>query len=230
MLLERYDLGELLAESERNTVRRVRRKCDGVRLVIKTSTREYPSVRDSRRLEFEYHLLRKLQGPRVIAALELERHGGRVAIVLEDFGGERVSPKDAQGLPLEQFFPLALAVVRAIGEVHARGVIHKDINPRNILMNPHTGEVKLIDFSLSTELGRERERAVFHTGLEGTLQYLSPEQTGRMNRDVDYRTDYYSLGVTLFELLTGSPPFSAPDVLGYIHSHLSRPAPDARAH
>jgi predicted ATPase/GAF domain-containing protein/HPt (histidine-containing phosphotransfer) domain-containing protein len=228
MLLERYEVGELLAESERNTVRRVRRKRDGARLVIKTSTREFPSVRDSRRLEFEYQLLCKLRGPRVISAVELERQGGRVAIVLEDFGGERVSPKGGAGLPIAEFFPLALRVVRAIGEVHAFGVIHKDINPRNILMNPETGEVKLIDFSLSTELGRERERVAHHTGLEGTLQYLSPEQTGRMNRDVDYRSDYYSLGATFFELLTGVPPFSAADVLGYIHCHLSRPAPDPR--
>jgi predicted ATPase/GAF domain-containing protein/tRNA A-37 threonylcarbamoyl transferase component Bud32 len=227
MLLERYEVGELLAESERNTVRRVRRKRDGAELVIKTSTREYPTVRDARRLEFEYHLLCKVKGPRVISAVELERQDGRVAIVLEDFGGERVSPRGGQGTALAQFFPLALAVVRAIGEVHARGVIHKDINPRNILMNPESGEVKLIDFSLSTELGRERQRA-HHTGLEGTLQYLSPEQTGRMNRDVDYRTDYYSLGATFFELLTGAPPFSAPDVLGYIHCHLSKPAPDPR--
>ncbi len=226
MLLERYEVGELLAESERNTVRRVRRRRDGARFVIKTSTREYPSVRDTRRLEFEYHLLRKVQGPHVIGAVELERQAGRVAIVLEDFGGERVSPQPSHGMGLEAFFPLAFAVARALGDVHARDVIHKDINPRNILMNPATREVKLIDFSVSTELGRGR--AAQHTGLEGTLAYLSPEQTGRMNCDVDYRTDYYSLGATLFELLTGTQPFSAPDVLGMVHCHLSKPAPDPR--
>jgi predicted ATPase/HPt (histidine-containing phosphotransfer) domain-containing protein len=228
MLLERYELGELLAESERNTVRRVRRTSDGAALVVKTSTREYPTVRECRRLEFEYHLLCKVRSPGVITPVELEREGGRVAIVLEDFGGERVSPSAGVGLPLGEFFPLAIAVARALGEVHARGVIHKDINPRNILRNPRTGEVKVIDFSLGSELGRERQRALHHTGLEGTLPYLSPEQTGRMNRDLDYRTDYYSLGVTFFELLTGSPPFSAPDALGYLHCHLSRPAPSAR--
>src|SRR5690349_16354862 len=152
MLLERYEVGELLAESERNTVRRVRRLSDGARLVIKTSTREYPSVRDTRRLEFEYHLLCKVRSAGVIAPVALEREGGRVAVVLEDFGGERLSPRESHGMALGDFFPLALASVQALGDVHARGVIHKDINPRNILLNPITREVKIIDFSLGSEL------------------------------------------------------------------------------
>ncbi|HVZ32323.1 MAG TPA: serine/threonine-protein kinase PknK, partial [Polyangiaceae bacterium] len=152
----------------------------------------------------------------------------RVAIVLEDFGGERLAELVARGLPLSEFFPLASNIVRAIGEVHARGVMHKDINPGNVLINPSTREIKLIDFSIASELEREQLDATAVTALEGTLPYISPEQTGRMNREVDYRTDYYSLGVTLFELLTGSLPFSAPDVLGYIHCHLSKPVPSPR--
>jgi predicted ATPase/HPt (histidine-containing phosphotransfer) domain-containing protein len=226
MLLERYEVGERLAESERNTVRRVRRSSDGARLVIKTSTRDYPGVREVRRLEFEYHLLRKVQSPGVIAAIGIEREAGRVALVLEDFGGERLSSWAARGVELEEFFPVACSLVDALGQVHARGVMHKDINPGNILINARTRELKLIDFSIASELSREQLDASPHAGLEGTLAYLSPEQTGRMNRPLDYRTDYYSLGVTLFELLTGALPFSAQDVLGYIHCHLSRPAPD----
>jgi predicted ATPase/GAF domain-containing protein/HPt (histidine-containing phosphotransfer) domain-containing protein len=228
MFLERYEIGELLADSGRNTVRRVRRVSDGARLVLKLPTREYPSVRELRRLEFEYDLLCKLRSPGVIAAVDIERESGRIALVLEDFGGERLPARPGQGMDLDVFFPLAAAIAGSLGQVHARNVIHKDLNPRNILMNPATRQVKLIDFSLASELRRERLDVTPHTQLEGTLPYISPEQTGRMNRDLDYRTDYYSLGATFFELLTGSLPFSAPDVLGFIHCHLSKPVPSPR--
>jgi len=228
MLLDRYELGERLAESDRNTVRRARRLRDGARLIVKTSTREYPSVREVRRLEFEYRILRHVESPGVIAALDIERQGGRVALILEDFGGERLSALVSKGVSFEHFFPLAISVAHALGHVHARGVMHKDINPGNILIHPGTREVKLIDFSIASELSREHLEATPISAPEGTLPYLSPEQTGRMNRELDYRTDYYSLGVTCFELLTGSLPFHAEDVLGYIHCHLSRTAPDVR--
>lgn len=228
MLLERYELGERLAESERNSVRRARRVRDGASLIVKTSTRDYPSVREVRRLEFEYRILRHVESPGVIAALDIERQAGRVALILEDFGGERLSALVSKGISFEHFFPLALSVARSLGHVHARGVMHKDINPSNILIHPGTREVKLIDFSIASELRREHPDATPISAPEGTLPYLSPEQTGRMNRELDYRTDYYSLGVTCFELLTGSLPFQAEDVLGYIHCHLSKAAPDAR--
>src|ERR1044071_6872313 len=142
MFLEQYELGELIAESERNTVRRARRLGDGRRVIIKTSPRPYPTVRDLRKLAFEHHLLEKLAGPGVIEALGSERQSGRIALVLEDFGGERLPVRPNEGLPLDTFFPLALVIVRALGQVHARDVIHKDVNPRNVLMNPHSGEVK----------------------------------------------------------------------------------------
>src|SRR4051812_15989904 len=227
MFLEGYSIDELIARSERNSVRRARRLRDGARVIIKTSTTEYPTARDVRRLELEHHLLTKLSCPGVIEVLGLERRAGRLALVLEDFGGERLPITPGRGLPLERFFPLARGIVRALGEVHARGVIHKDVNPRNVLMNPATGVVKLIDFSLSSELSREHAAALPCKDLEGTLPYLAPEQTGRMNREVDQRSDYYALGVTFFELLTGSLPFTAPDVLGYVHCHLSKQPPSA---
>jgi predicted ATPase/GAF domain-containing protein/tRNA A-37 threonylcarbamoyl transferase component Bud32/HPt (histidine-containing phosphotransfer) domain-containing protein len=230
MFLEGYTVLESIAQSERNSVRRARRMLDGERVIIKTSTTEYPTERDRRRLEFEHHVLQKLRSPGVVEVLGLERRAGRLAIILEDFGGERLPIAPGKGWQLARFFPLASGIVRALGEVHAKGVIHKDINPRNVLMNPATGVVKLIDFSLASELASERADAVACTELEGTLPYLSPEQTGRMNRDLDCRSDFYSLGVTFFELLTGSLPFAAPDVLGYVHCHLSKPAPSVREH
>jgi predicted ATPase/GAF domain-containing protein/tRNA A-37 threonylcarbamoyl transferase component Bud32/HPt (histidine-containing phosphotransfer) domain-containing protein len=228
MFLDGYAIHELIAQSERNSVRRARRLRDGARVIIKTPTTEYPTARDVRRLEFEHHVLTKLRSPGVIEVVALERRAGRLALVLEDFGGERLPIAPGHGLPLEHFYQLARGIVRALGEVHANGVIHKDVNPNNVLMNPATGTVKLIDFSLASELMREHADAVPCKDLEGTLPYLSPEQTGRMNRDVDYRTDYYSLGVTFYELLTGALPFSAPDILGYVHCHLSKQPPSVR--
>ncbi len=228
MFLDGYAVLESIARTEHNSVFRARRTRDGARVIIKTSTAAYPTARELRRLELEHHLLEKLRTPGVIEVLDVERRGGRIALILEDFGGERLPITRERGLALERFFPLALGIVRALGEVHAKGVIHKDINPRNVLVNLRSGAVKLIDFSLSSELSHEHPDAVPCKDLEGTLPYLSPEQTGRMNRDLDFRTDYYSLGVTFYELLTGSLPFSAPDVLGYVHCHLSQKPPSAR--
>ena len=124
MLLERYEIGELVAESERNTVRRVKRLRDGARLVIKTSTREYPSVRELRRLEFEHQLLCKVRSPGVIAAVDLERQSGRVALVLEDFGGERLSARTGKALGLAEFFPIARGIAAALDEANrARDIV-----------------------------------------------------------------------------------------------------------
>jgi len=228
MFLDGYAVLESIAQTERNSVFRARRTRDGARVIIKTSTAAYPTARELRRLELELHLLKKLRAPSVIEVLDVERRAGRIALILEDFGGERLPVTRDSGLALERFFPLASGIVRALGDVHAKGVIHKDINPRNVLVNLRTGAVKLIDFSLSSELSHEHPDVVPCKDLEGTLPYLSPEQTGRMNRDLDFRTDYYSLGVTFYELLTGSLPFSAPDVLGYVHCHLSQKPPSAR--
>jgi histidine kinase len=228
MFLEGYAVLESIAQTEHNSVFRARRARDGARVIIKTSTAAYPTPRELRRLELELHLLKKLRSPSVIEVLDVERRNGRVALILEDFGGERLPITRERGLALERFFPLAAGIVRALGGVHAKGVIHKDINPRNVLVNLRSGAVKLIDFSLSSELSHEHPDAVPCKDLEGTLPYLSPEQTGRTNRDLDFRTDYYSLGVTFYELLTGGLPFSAPDVLGYVHCHLSQKPPSAR--
>lgn len=228
MDVEGYEIKETVARSARTLVRRARRVQDGAAVVIKSLGSEYPSALDIAQLEFEYRILLKLGARGTPRALDFRRYGGHVAMIVADFGGENL-PACAPGTAgLGIFFQIASSVVGTLGVIHAHGIVHKDIKPRNILMNPVTGEVKLIDFNSATELTRQEHDVNLPSRLEGSLPYMSPEQTGRMNRDLDYRSDYYSLGVTFFELLTGRLPFSATDTMGWVHSHISKPVPDPR--
>jgi len=123
---------------------------------------------------------------------------------------------------LEEFLLLAIATTEILGKIHSANIIHKDINPSNIVYNPQTKQLKIIDFGISTQLTRETPSLKNPGVLEGTLAYISPEQTGRMNRALDYRTDFYSLGVTFYELLTGKLPFETEDALELVHCHIAR--------
>ncbi len=120
---------------------------------------------------------------------------------------------------------MASKVAQTIGSIHQNNIIHKDINPRNILWNSQSNDIRIIDFGLSTRLSLERQDISVANRLEGSLPYISPEQTGRMNRELDYRTDFYSLGATFFECLTGQPPFEAEDIMGWIHCHIAKRPP-----
>ena len=164
-----------------------------------------------------------LVGNGIIRYYNLEKQGHRLFLVAEDFGGVSLKswlPPD--GIAIPDFLEIAIQLADALAIVHHNQLIHKDINPSNILINPETQEVKLIDFGLASQLSRERQQTFSPNQLEGTLPYLSPEQTGRMNRAVDYRTDFYSLGVTFYEMLTGQLPFSADEPLELVHCHLAK--------
>jgi predicted ATPase/HPt (histidine-containing phosphotransfer) domain-containing protein len=227
MRLPGYRLGTQLSRSERTAVYRAVRELDGRPVIIKTLAREYPLPSEVRRLEFEYRMLDKVRGPHVIEVLGLARTGGQLALILEDFGARSLAE---QGLPLTigDFFRVARQATLALGHVHGLDVVHKDIKPRNLVVNADFSRIKLIDLQLSCEISRERQDVSVIDQLQSSLPYASPEQTGRMNRALDYRSDYYSLGVTFFELLVGELPFSASDALGWVHCHLSQEAPNAR--
>ncbi|HRI60137.1 MAG TPA: AAA family ATPase [Saprospiraceae bacterium] len=142
---------------------------------------------------------------------------------MEDFGGKAlIGYVNNNLMALQQFLSVALRLVTILAELHKREVIHKDIKPDNILLHPETGELMLIDFGIAMPISQETVGIVSHHELEGSLPYLSPEQTGRMNRPVDYRTDFYSLGVTFYQLLTGSLPFDFSDPVELLHAHLAR--------
>lgn len=226
MLVPGYRLGDELAHSEHTLVRRAVREGDGKRVIIKACSREFPAQAEVRRLEFEYRLLGKLRGPGVIEALDLVHTGVGPALVLEDFGGQSLAARPLP-LSLPAFFEVATRAVTALGRVHGLQVIHRDLKPANLLVSATSLEVKLIDFQLASEISRDCQDVSVSEQLEGSLPYLSPEQTGRMNRALDYRSDYYSLGATFFELLTGQLPFQASDVIGWIHCHISKAPPFA---
>lgn len=142
--------------------------------------------------------------------------------MLEDFHGSSLKKfLQVVKFTIENFLTTAIEVSKTLGELHSRNIVHKDIKPHNILLQEQEKTVKITDFGISQELTGET-RDIYHPEIiEGTLTYMSPEQTGRMNRSVDYRTDLYSLGVTFYEMLTGSVPFPSLDPMEIIHSHLA---------
>ncbi|UBF28833.1 AAA family ATPase [Kovacikia minuta CCNUW1] len=202
---------------------------DTARVVIKLLKQDYPSALELTRYRQEYAITRSLDVEGVIRAYSQQNYQRTLVIVLEDFGGEsleywiRQRPETFCPMPVSTFLPLAIDLSKIIGRIHAANVIHKDINPGNIVLNPNTGVVKIIDFGIATQFSRTNPTFKSPHVLEGTLAYLSPEQTGRMNRAIDYRTDFYSLGATFYELLTGQVPFPTTDVLELVHCHLAKP-------
>jgi PAS domain S-box-containing protein len=174
------------------------------------------------RLTREYGLRDCLDDTWALRPLELVHEYGRTMLVLAFPGGQPLEHLIGQPLELGRFLRLAIALSAAVGRLHERCLIHKDIKPANILVDPASERVWLLGFGFASHLPRERRSPEPPEFIEGTLSYMSPEQTGRMNRSIDSRSDLYSLGVTLYQMLTGSLPFSAVDPMEWIHCHIAR--------
>jgi PAS domain S-box-containing protein len=185
-------------------------------------TAEHPTLASLDRLAHEYGLRDELDSAWAVRPLELVREGGRTLLLLEDAGGEPL--ERLLGAPMEvgRFLHLAIGIVRALGKAHQRGLVHKDLKPANILVNGANAEVRLTGFGIASRLPRERQAPEPPETITGTLAYMAPEQTGRMNRSIDARSDLYALGVTLYQMLTGSLPFSAADPMEWVHCHIAR--------
>lgn len=222
-LLE-YQILETLSESPTTIVYRA---VDGPQqrpVILKTLLAEHPKATEIARLQYEYDLVCQLDCSGIVKPYSLEQWQGRPVLVLEDFGGRDLSYwLNLNILDLEQTLCIAQKIAIALGQLHQQHLIHKDLKPENIVFNPHTQELKLIDFSISSRLGKENPCISSPNILQGSLAYMSPEQTGRMNRAVDYRSDFYALGVTLYELLTAQLPFDTDDPMELIYCHIAKP-------
>jgi predicted ATPase/serine phosphatase RsbU (regulator of sigma subunit) len=218
-----FILDEELHRGKRTVVYRGRRECDELPVVLKVLNGSTASFNEIVRLHHEYAVASGVNGDGIIRTLSLEKHHRLHAITFEDIGGTSLAKfLDGNRLDLPAFLRLAIQLCTALQEIHAAHVIHLDVNPSNIIINPATRQTKITDFGISSRLSSERIRTVNPGILEGTLPYISPEQTGRMNRDVDYRADFYSLGVTLYEALIGWTPFQSSDPMELLHCHMAK--------
>jgi len=214
------ELAEEIYRSTRTVA--LRGRWDGQPVVVKTPAAEIPDARLIAQYRREFSVLQRCRGiPGVPQALDLVESGGQVQLLLEDIGGRSLgdwlrtrifTPQEAIGLLIQ--------IARALESVHARGVVHNDLNPANLIWAAESDRVMLIDFGLSSQLAQQKPDP---DEIKGTLHYLAPEQSGRVNRMVDYRADFYALGATAWHLLVGRPPFDAlTDPLALIHAHLAR--------
>lgn len=183
---------------------------------------DHPAPASLRRLEHEYALQAELDPAWAVRPLALAQHQGRPVLVREDPGGEPLVRLLGHPLALPQGLRLAIGLAAALGQLHGRGLIHKDLKPAHVLVNSATGQVWLMGFGIASRLSRERQAPEPPEFIVGTLAYMAPEQTGRMNRSIDSRSDLYALGVLLYELLTGALPFTASEPLEWVHCHIAR--------
>ncbi len=259
--LSGYQVSKKLHESVHTVVYRGRREMDDQPVILKILKHDYPTPEQIARFRREYEMTCQFKAEDVIKAYGLEKYQHSLAMILEDFGGESLTKLlPARQLNLAEFLHLAIRITGSLGVIHQQRIMHKDINPSNIVVAPPASiddlrlpiddlnkqskivnpppqsppqggierggwQVKIIDFGIATALSRENPEVRNPNVLEGTLAYLSPEQTGRMNRAIDYRTDFYSLGVTFYEMLTGQLPFQSTDAMELVHAHLAQTPP-----
>jgi predicted ATPase/signal transduction histidine kinase len=220
-----YEIVDRIYSGTRTLVYRGFRTSDKQPVAIKVLRSEYPSFSELVQFRNQYTIAKNLNLPGIIETYSLETYQNSYALVMEDFGGISLKEwrEQAETAPnLRDFLQMAIDITNTLDILCRHRIIHKDIKPANILINPQIKQVKLIDFSIASLLPRETQTLMNPNVLEGTLGYLSPEQTGRMNRGIDYRTDFYSLGVTFYELLAGELPFQSHDAMELVHCHIAK--------
>ena len=222
--LSRYVYQTLRADEE-FALCRARRDGERSTVLVVAPVSEYPALGSLARLEHEYSLRDELDSDWALRPLTLSRREGRMMLVLDDPGGEPLDRCLGKPMELGRFLHLAINLGAGFGKLHRRWLIHKDIKPANILVDFATNKVWFTGFGIASRLPRERQAAEPPEVIAGTLAYMAPEQTGRMNRSIDSRSDLYSLGITFYEMLTGALPFKASDPMEWVHCHVARQPP-----
>ncbi len=218
-----YNITEKIHEGQQTIIYRALKELYQTKVILKATKSSYPTLQEITRLRHEYNILQSLHLEGITQILGLENVNNGLALVSEDFEGISLkSLINKQKLSIKFMLSIAIQLAEILSQLHKQHVIHKDIKPHNILVNEETSEVNLIDFSIASRLSKETPSITNPDLLEGTLAYMSPEQTGRMNRAIDYRTDLYSLGATLYEVFTGKVPFLAADAMELVHSHIAK--------
>ena len=198
------------------------RRPDGTRVLLMQPANEQPAPTTVDRLAHEFGLRDELEGSWALQPQALERFNGKPRLVLSDPGGQPLSALLVSPLGIETCLELAVAISVALGRLHVAGLVHKDLKPHHMLVDCDDGKVRLTGFGLASRLPRERQAPEPPETIAGTLAYMAPEQTGRMNRSVDSRSDLYALGVSLYQMLTGSLPFNATEPMEWVHCHIAR--------
>jgi PAS domain S-box-containing protein len=212
----------LWEDGERVFCRRNSHRDDTTLVLAVLPAAEHPTPATLDRLAHEYGLKQELDGAWAVRPLELIREGGRITLVLEDPGGEPLERLLGAPLETDHFLRLAVDITVAVGRLHRRSLLHKDIKPANIMVNCTDRQVRLTGFGIASRVPHERQAPEPPETIAGTLAYMAPEQTGRMNRSIDSRSDLYALGVTFYRMLTGSLPFTAADPMEWVHCHIAR--------
>ncbi|MCK5877933.1 MAG: AAA family ATPase, partial [Candidatus Marithrix sp.] len=219
-----YQITKQIYESVNSLIYRAIRLSDDKSVILKILKEDYPTTNELIFYRQEYDIIKYLANVAgVINVYSLDEYNNTLVMSLEDFGGESLKyclTKCKFGI--DELLDIAIQITKILEQIHKFGIIHKDINSANLILNPETGILKYIDFGISTQLSQQVMSLRNPDGLEGTLAYISPEQTGRMNRALDYRTDFYSLGVTLYELFAGQLPFNSSDAIELVHCHIAK--------
>ncbi len=226
-----YILQQKLREAGNVIVYRGHKVNESQSLIIKRLRTIHPTSTEMARFRKEYERIKRLDVRGVVKIMDIVHAEDGFALVLENFEGASLESllEKKEKIDIKSFLKISSNLAETLGGIHAGGVIHRGVKPRNILINPATEDVKITNFGISAILTHENEEVYNPDFIKGTLAYMSPEQTGRMNRPVDYRTDLYSLGVTLYQMLTGILPFQSGDPMELIHAHLAiMPEPPVR--